>query len=663
MGKRFFLLLFLAMPIIFQAQILEKPVRSDRTSGTKKVSTEDNLIIDDTTRLSRSSSKKITKNLDAKISDYKIISFKNDTIIVDTTLTIHKEYKFNYLRKDNFDLMRFSNIGQSYNTLSKDFSSTRIMPRFGASSKHFNYMEIEDLNYYHVPTPLTELMYKSAFEQGQMLDAFFSVNTSQQLNFSFAYKGLRSLGKYQNILTSTGNFRFTTNFKTKNNKYNMRAHIVMQDVLNEENGGLQEDEIVFFETGDADYIDRSIFDMNFQNAEGTLRGKRFYLEHSFALINKKDSVSENKLKIQNILSLEDKYYDYNQSSVEESYFGDAFTDSEVFNKVKIEEFFARFGAAYKNNIIGELSFALNLTDYNYGYNTLVVLDDTNISNRLKGNVVGFNANYAKSFNKFNLSGELGSNISGDFTGNYLMAAVKYSLNENNNLQLQLNSNSKAPDYNFQLFQSDYKNYNWQNNFRNIQTNQFSARLNSKKIINLSADLTAIDNFTYFKKDETTELVKPFQNDNTISYIRVKANKELKYKKFSLDNTLMYQKVTDEGNSFNVPELITRNTLYYSNHFFKKALYLQTGVTLKYFTKYNMNAYDPLLSEFYVQNNKEYGGFPMLDFFINAKVRQTRIFLKAEHFNSAWTGYDYYSAPNYPYRDFTVRFGLVWNFFL
>jgi hypothetical protein len=77
----------------------------------------------------------------------------------------------------------------------------------------------------------------------------------------------------------------------------------------------------------------------------------------------------------------------------------------------------------------------------------------------------------------------------------------------------------------------------------------------------------------------------------------------------------------------------------------------------------MDDYDPLLAEFIVQNEKEYGDFPRLDFFINAKIRQTRIFLKAEHFNSSFTGYDYYSAPNYPYRDFVVRFGIVWNFFM
>ena len=42
------------------------------------------------------------------------------------------------------------------------------MPHFGFSAKHFNYHEIEDVNYYYVPTPLTELMFKTVFEQGQL---------------------------------------------------------------------------------------------------------------------------------------------------------------------------------------------------------------------------------------------------------------------------------------------------------------------------------------------------------------------------------------------------------------------------------------------------------------------------------------------------------------
>ena len=60
----------------------------------------------------------LKKNPDAKIQDYLIISRKNDTIVVDTSLTIEKYHKINYLRKDNFDLIPFSNTGVAYNTLS-----------------------------------------------------------------------------------------------------------------------------------------------------------------------------------------------------------------------------------------------------------------------------------------------------------------------------------------------------------------------------------------------------------------------------------------------------------------------------------------------------------------------------------------------------------------
>ena len=125
---------------------------------------------------------------------------------------------------------------------------------------------------------------------------------------------------------------------------------------------------------------------------------------------------------------------------------------------------------------------------------------------------------------------------------------------------------------------------------------------------------------------------------------------------------MYQEVTQDSQVLNLPQVVTRNSLYFSSDVFKKAMFLQTGVTFKYFTSYNMDAYNPLLGEFYIQNNEELGGYPLLDVFINAKVKQTRIFLKAEHLNSIFSEPNYYSAPNYPYRDFVIRFGLVWNLF-
>lgn len=634
-------------------------------SKLEQIQEKRNQVASDTVIGSRNStSNKGLKNDKAKIDLYKIISVDNDSIYVDTTLSIQKDYKFNYLRKDNFNLISFSNIGQTYNTLSYNFDSFNTIPMFGARAKHFNYMEIDDINYYHVPTPLTELLFKTAFEQGQLLDAFFTVNTSERFNFSIAYKGLRSLGNYQNILTSTGNFRFTTNYKSKNKRYIARAHVVMQDIFNQENGGIKDDDISNFESGNEEFIDRSVFDPNFEDAENILVGKRFHLEQEYNIVKSNDSINNNHLSLGNVISFEDKYYQFNQNS-QNSYFGEAFQSKSLYDKVTLEDFRTKLFVKYRNNILGTIKLNVDYNNYNYGYDDLVFIESTSIINRLKGDVFSLGGSYNNKIGKLNLAGDFLVNISGNLNGNFLNALVSYQLSDDLSLAGKINLNSKAANYNYLLYHSDYINYNWDNSnsFKNINTKQLVFNLSSKKLVNLYVDFNNIKNYTYFVKDQITNSVKPKQSNNQIDYFRLKVNKEIRLGNFGLDNTILYQNVLKGNYVLNVPEIVTRNTLYYSNHLFKKALYLQTGITFNYFSKYYMNGYDPLLSEFYVQNNTELGNFPRMDFFINAKIRQTRIFLKAEHFNSAFTGYNYYSAPNYPYRDFTIRFGLVWNFFL
>jgi hypothetical protein len=659
--KRFVLLFFL-VSLFNSAYAQDGPRFSKEQLGSVKGQ-------DSVSRSSRGGAGKKIKQPKGKIEDYLIISHENDTTFVDTTLTIQKEYKFNYLRKDNFGLMPFSNLGQTYNSLVYDFESISLMPSFGARARHFNYMEIEDINYYRVPTPFTELFFKTAFEQGQLADSFFTVNTSPQFNFSIAYKGMRSLGKYQHLLTSTGNFRFTANYQTKNKRYFVKAHMVTQDLMNQENGGLQDSNVAFFEAGEPEFIDRSILEVNFENAENILKGKRFHLDHNYKILKKNDSLLKNNLSVRHIMSLKDKSYQYDQSRANTSYFGNSFLSSNLRDRVTLENFYNQLQLNYSNNIIGSLQFNASHNNYNYGYNRIVVLNGTTITNRLKGNIFSVGGKYQKQFKNFELKGQLGINVSGNFDGDFLKADATFQLNEDISATASINHSSKAPNYNVLLYQSNYINYNWKNNFNNTKTEELAFQLKSKKLANISVHFTTINDYTYFKRDETgvpegvLAPIKAFQNNKSITYLKVKLQKEIKYKKFALNNTILYQNVDDKNSVLNVPQLTTRNTLYYSSHLFKKAMYLQTGVTFNYFTEYSMNAYDPLLAEFYVQTKKKYGGFPRFDFFINAKIRQTRIYLKAEHFNSSLTGYNYYSAPNNPYRDFAVRFGIVWNFFL
>ncbi len=594
---------------------------------------------------------------------YKIISIDRDTTYLDTTLSIKKDYKYNYLRKDDFELLPFSNVGQTYNSLAYTFEETNLKPLFVAQSHHYNYMDIDDINYYQVPTPLSDLYFKTAFEQGQQLDAFLTINTSEQLNLSIAHKGVRSLGAYQNILTSTGNFRFTASYQTKNKRYTIRTHLTVQDILNEENGGLQENAIPLFINNISDFKDRGRLDVNFEDAENLLRGVRVWAEQEYQLVRKKDSVSKTYLTLGNRISFEDKSFEYRQDNPY-SDFGESFVASELRSKVKLEDFNSQGYVRFTNSLLGNVTAFAGYTDYNYGYNSVLILDEQRITNRLKDNIIQVGASYKKEYKGFKLYGKGAINVSGDFDGNYLTGGTSYSLNEDNKVTAEIKIHSVAPNFNFLLYQNDYVNYNWQTNFENVNTQQFQFKLESKKFFDATVTYSGIEEYTYFTVQPNDSTPTPQQYDQRVDYLKVKFEREFRYKKFALANTILYQEVLSGEEVFNVPQLITRNTLYYQDEWFKKAMFMQAGVTLKYFTKYNMNAYDPVLAEFYVQNNEKLGGFPLVDIFFNAKVRQTRIYFKFEHINALFASKnESFSAPGYPYRDAVVRFGLVWNFFL
>lgn len=614
-----------------------------------------------------------TEESEITIRDYKIISFARDTTFLDTTLTIQKEYKYNYLRKDDFELMPFANIGQPYNKLGVNLDRLNLYPQLGAKAKHANYWEMEEIDYYNVATPMSDLMFKTTFEQGQMLDAKLALNTSRRLNFSIGYKSLRSLGKYRFNQGESGNFTTTTNYVTKNGRYRLRAHIAAQDVKSEENGGLPLKELQF-ESADPEFNDRVKLDIRFADAQNKLLGKRYFLDHTYKLLRKrKDSsrVEKTSLAIGHQFSYETKFYQYTQTA-ENAYFGEGLLGT-IDDRMNLKTMYNQFSADFYNATLGSLQGNISLYNYNYFTNSILITENGTIENRLKGQEVALGATYRKQIKGFLVKGAFKYNLSGALTGNILDASASYSFNDKHKVQASIHSSSRMPDFNFLLYQSDYINYNWQNSatFENERVYALNFDLQSKVWGNLSAKFTTIDNYAYFAANPETTLVEgaeqasitPFQETNSVNYLKVKYNKEFKLGGFALNNTVMFQEVEQTNTVLNVPQLVTRNTLYFSSDVFKKAMFLQTGVTFKYFTSYTMDAYNPVLGEFYIQNTEKLGGYPMLDFFINAKVQQTRIFLKAEHFNSSFGDTNsFYAAPNYPYRDFVIRFGLVWNFF-
>ncbi|HIE45070.1 MAG TPA: hypothetical protein EYP87_02605, partial [Flavobacteriaceae bacterium] len=281
-----FITLFLISSIIY-AQVNRIPEKKIKLKSSSPISNSmDNSRLDS---LANSDEFKVQLSEETTFKDYKIIPFSKDTIYVDTTLAMKKDYKFSFIRKDDFELLPFHNQGQTFNKLAHNFDEVSLYPNSGATAKHHNYYEIEDINYYQVATPFTELMYRGGLEQGQVLDALITLNLNKQQNISLSYKGIRSLGKYRKSLASHGNMRFTYSFKSKNNRYNLRSHITAQELYNEENGGLTDVSINNFESNDDDFTDRGRLETYFLDVENILRANRYYINQDYNLYTKKDS--------------------------------------------------------------------------------------------------------------------------------------------------------------------------------------------------------------------------------------------------------------------------------------------------------------------------------------------------------------------------------------
>ncbi|MBP2284327.1 hypothetical protein H4V97_002645 [Flavobacterium sp. CG_23.5] len=647
----FFFLIFLAVPKLLFSQVKNS---KDFNSNSKYQQQSD------TTK----------KQKIATIDLYRVITIDRDTTYIDTSLTIKREYSHSYLRNDTFGLLAFANDGQTYNTLQYSLTDFSAFPEFGFKAKHFNFLEANQIRYYSVATPITELYFKTTIKKGQSADSFITLNTSENLNFSIAYKGLRSEGQYINQLASTGNFRFTVSYNTKNKRYYSNAHYTYQDILNQENGGITTNND--FESEDPNFNNRQRLEVFLNDAKSFLKGKRIFVDHNFRINPTKGA---NNLFIAHQFNYENKFFEYNQATVPSNVgsqtvyrFGASFVGSGINDQTHYNKMYNKVGLIYENTTLGKFQFFAEDFRSNYFYNQILIFDNKTVPSSLSQNINNVGGQYEYQKNKWNGKFLYSRSVTNQSLSN-LDAKLKYDYNDETELTFSYQNINKLPNNNYDLYQSSYVQYNWSNDFKNEKINSVSANAVTPWV-NASLQYSILNDHLYFADVSTdaqilarTQIIAPAQYDKTINYLSIKASREFNFGNFALDNSILYQKVGQQDKILNVPQIVTRNTFYYSNYFFKKnALFLQTGISLNYFTKYLGNEYNPVIGEFFVQNKKEIGNYPNLDFFINAKIQRTRIYFKAEHFNSSLTGNNFYSSPNNPYRDFTIRFGLVWNFF-
>lgn len=597
--------------------------------------------------------------------DYKYINHVYDTIQIDTTLQIKNYFKHNYTEKDDFEWAAFANQGQTYVKLGHNFTNNQLIPIFGATAKLYNYYNIQDIKYFHVPTPTTILFYNSGMD-GQVLNSTFTTNFSKFSNFSIAYKGLRSIGDYQDATASHVNFRTTYSFYNPANRYQFRTHFISQTITNKENGGLTEDSVTAFVNDDSEFSSRGFINVNLENSESYLKNDRFYFEHELRLLNPKDSLKQKltNLKAGHHLSFNKNRYQFDSSDTEyftdnETIFG-AILDEDNDTKDKTEitsvenQVYLKFNSPW---ILGDFKVFGTLNNITQEYDSIKVVDDeTSITNKRTLNYTSFGGSWNGKYKGVFINGYTQQVITGEHLNSNLHANAGFQLKNNIGAKVGFQLKTATPNLNTTLNQSNFTNLNWSQDFnseiyRTVYGSIFTKWVDAKFSIH------QIENFTYF---DTTS--KASQYNQVIDYLKLRINSELVFGKFHFNNSIQYQKVTQGSEVLRVPELITRNTFYFQDYFFKgDPLFAQIGVTFKYYSKYYGNEFNPVLNEFYLQNNSKVGGYPVFSAFVNGEVRRTRIYFKVENFTSDYTGRNYLVTSNQPEKDFVMRLGIVWNF--
>ena len=620
------------------------------------------------------------------VRNYKIFDHKGVETFIDSSLTIEKEYKFNYLRKDYFEILPLPNVGQGFNKMGYDFTKEKISPQLGAIGRNSGYIETEDVQYYEVPTPFSELFFKTTYNQGQLIDALISVNTSPNLNLTFAHKGLRSLGNYVNSKTNATNLRFTTQYKNHNERYQLNAHIVSQKLSSEENGGIDSLSVYFFEKAIEDldydgYLDRSRLVTNL-NAKSSVQGKRYYVNQSYKILPSYIDTTNYNLKIGHKIIYETKNHLFSQNKTND-YLGQSLifdsngveVSSQIQDVHKLRSIEQNFSLAYDTGILGVIDFTLKLNNWDY---FKINNQEEEISfeeiQGLKINQQTLVSGWKKSIFGYNLNFEMQKTLKKDFGSSLVNLDLNKKLGDYISLFSGLSYRTESPNFNFFLFRSSYSDYNWyKNDWLMQKTSSFHTKISHSKWGELFFQLQELDDYLFFQditlndNINKTFNIMPSQSQSKIRYFKTRFVQNLNFWKFGLINTIQYQDVNfkkSESNfsSLNLPKWITRSTLVLESFVFKNALFLQSGITFQYFSKYYADQYHPVLGEFVSQNHTQIGDFPRIDLFLNAKIQNTRLFLKYEHINSDRTGYNYYSSPFVPYRDGSIRFGLVWNMF-
>lgn len=548
-----------------------------------------------------------------------------------------------------------------------------------------------DVKYFNTTTPYSFLRYTQGEENTNpelTFQAFFTQNIDPYTNFGFQFNTIKSSGHY---LYQQGHHRFLNLFASRNKgNYDGYFSFIRSKNTNTENGGLSDPDnfsnkiladrlSVKLNSGtSSDYLHYSLFTIHEYKFEfpKAKADSLVSLPDSIAALNNdsiippsNDSIvpiandastkSGGLYGIEYMLKLDQYSRNYTETSLNSLYYSNFYTDSlsgyvdsisyrSITNRIQLkayelpDKWFSFNARAYLEN---ELVWAMHpirsgMTTYRYSNVTVggEISKDNGILGAWSGSA------------RFVL---LGRNL-GD-------AVIKGSYDKSFSIfndTISFKANARYQDLSANIFEEHLimNRIRWENDFKKEHRIVLSAEAGMPDYkFSAGANYTMISNFLY-----NNELSIPDQYNSEFSILSAWADKKSIFGHWGWDNRIVWQALSDDS----ALDLPTWNI--YSNFFFHhtlfKVMHLQIGTELFYNTAFYAPAYEPVTSQFYLQKKTLTGNYPLMNVYLNAKLKRASGFVKMYHFASDFLNGNYMSSPSYPLNDWAFRFGVIWNFY-
>ncbi len=210
---------------------------------------------------------------------------------------------------------------------------------------------------------------------------------------------------------------------------------------------------------------------------------------------------------------------------------------------------------------------------------------------------------------------------------------------------------------------------WLNTFVNMEATEIGGNLiyKTKNISVLpGVRFSTFKNYIFFKQNvaDSGQRVLPLQSSGYQTLVSPELNFSITlFNHINFTTQAIYTHVIENSeNAIQVPDVFVNNQVSYSNIWFKGNLDFQVGVDVHWKSAYYAPAYDPVIQQFYVQQDFSAPSFPLLDIFLNAKIKHARIFVKYNNILKMFSDYAAIPTPFYPGIKNIVDFGFDWSFY-